>query len=82
MHVIINIETSIPYIAPFITGTPEGIPMVVNNNNELFVVFSMQSEGSPSNITTGYKGMTIDTNGYYQLYSFNVLNSQMLAINN
>ena len=65
---IIATGTSIPYVAPFITGTPEGIPILVNNNNELYVVFSMQSEGSPSNITTGYKGMTIDTNGYITLF--------------
>ena len=65
---IINIETAFPYIAPFITGTPEGIPIVVNNNNELFVVFSMQHKGSPSNITTGYRGMTIDTNSYQTIF--------------
>lgn len=63
-----SIETSIPYIAPYITGTPEGIPITVNNNNELFVVYSMQHPGSPSNIRTGYRGMTIDTNGYITCY--------------
>ena len=67
MHVLLISEPLSLILRPYITGTPEGIPIVVNNNNELFVVFSMQSEGSPSNITTGYKGMTIDTNGYYQL---------------
>gem|GEM_PF-2889028 len=63
---IINLSTSTPYSTPYITGTPEGIPMLVNNNNELFVVYSAQStEGvSPSNITTTYKGATLDTNGY------------------
>jgi len=44
----------------------QGISMLVNNNNELFVVYSSQStEGiSPSNITPTYKGATLDTNGY------------------
>lgn len=63
---IINLATPVPYITPYLTGTPEGIPMVVNGNNELFVVYSIQSEEgvSPANITTGYQGATIDTNGY------------------
>lgn len=63
---IIKLTTPVPYSTPFITGTPEGIPVLVNNNNELFVVYTIQTkEGvSPANITTGYKGMTIDTNGY------------------
>lgn len=62
--------TNFPYAASFITGTPEGIPITVNNNNELFVLFSMQTgEGvSSSNVTTGYKGMTIDTNPYMTLF--------------
>lgn len=66
---IVNIETAFPYVSPYITGTPQGIPLTVNNNNELYVVFSMQSEGSPSNLeTNAYKGMTIDKNGYMNLF--------------
>lgn len=67
---IINLNTLRPYMTPYITGTPEGIPVVVNNNNELFVVFSTQSdEGvSPSNITTEYRGVKVDRNGYVNLY--------------
>lgn len=63
---IINLNTSIPYLTPFITLTPQGIGLTVNNNNELFVVFSTQSsEGvSPANISLGYRGMTIDQNPY------------------
>lgn len=61
---------STDYHEAYITGTGEGIPITVNNNNELFVVYTIQSgEGvSPSNITTGYKGMTIDTNSYVTGY--------------
>lgn len=67
---IVALNTARPYSAPFLTGTPEGIPMTVNSNNELFVVFSIQSPDgvSPSNITIGYKGVAIDTNGYNKIY--------------
>lgn len=63
---IINLTPTPPYRTNIITGTPEGIVMIVNNNNELFVVYSEQTgEGvSPSNVSIGFKGMTIDTNPY------------------
>lgn len=66
---IIARTTPNPYIAPYITGTPEGIQMEVNNNNELFVLYSKLSEEDVSlaNITTDYKGMTIDRNGYVNI---------------
>lgn len=67
---LMSLTTPIPYSTPFITGTPEGIPVRVNSNNEAFVVYTaINPEGvSPDNITTRYKGVTVDTNGYVTGY--------------
>lgn len=67
---IIPLNTATPYSTPFLTGTPEGIPMTINNNNELFIAYSVQSGVgvSPANISIGYKGITIDRNSYVTDY--------------
>jgi hypothetical protein len=58
----------------YLTGTVEGLSVSVNNNNTLFVVFSMTGSRSQSNDTIGYKGMTISTNNltniFLQRYQF------------
>ena len=64
----ISLGTSVPYLANFATAHLEGIPIAVNKNNEIFVGYSMTHPGSLSNITIGFKGMTIDTNLYITLY--------------
>lgn len=50
------------------------IGFAVNQNNQLFVTFGMTNQNSPSNITTGYRGMTLDTNNrsnvFLQRYQF------------
>lgn len=70
----LGIPTTMHY--PYLTGTPEGMALTVNNNNQLYVVFAMNNERSLSNLTIleGYKGMSIDTNNrtniFVQRYQF------------
>lgn len=52
----------------FACGTPEGMPLIVNRKNVLFVVFSMSGEADPANIKPGYLGMTIDTNNRTNIF--------------
>ncbi len=52
----------------FGTGTPEGMPMAVNNRNQLFVVFSMSGENDPAKISTGYRGMQVDLNNRTNIF--------------
>jgi hypothetical protein len=47
---------------------PSPVGFAVNENNTLFVKFCMSNEASLSNISTGYKGMTIDTNNRSNLF--------------
>lgn len=52
----------------FLTGTFEGIPVMVNNNNELFVFFSTTNQPpSPPLRSRGYRGMIIDLNNPFNI---------------
>ena len=57
----------------FITGTTEGLGISVNNNNVVYLVYSLTGSFS-DNVTVGYKGMSIETdnltNIYLQRYQF------------
>ncbi len=64
-----NARLGLQSLSGYPNGTPEGINLAVNSKNELFVVYSTPNPSSPSNITTGnYRGMTIDTNIYYNIW--------------
>lgn len=49
------------------SGTDRGIKLAVNKKNELFVIYYTPNESSSANISTGYLGMTIDRNSYYNI---------------
>jgi hypothetical protein len=56
-------------LSPAKIGTSdfEGSRLEVNSKNELFAFFTTTNKPSPSKITTGYRGMTIDTNSRWNV---------------
>lgn len=60
--------TAQSYVLPYVSGTPEGIALAFNKNSRLFVLYSTQSPGTEPIDTNNYKGMTVDLNGYYNLF--------------
>lgn len=50
------------------TATIEGIPVAVSNDNVLHVVYSVAVLGNGSVNNNSYKGMTVNTNAYFELH--------------
>lgn len=65
---------------PYYMGMGEGMTMLVNSANVLYLMYSTNNENNLAKITRGYKGLYIDTNNrsniYLQRYQFPLPSNQ------